>query len=127
MLRKQPAIIMLAITLAACSFLQTVGSSSSRPVPANISELCQIVGLNPETDTACQKHTGSLMAVLETAFPPKVATMERVHERLSPYLVSSWPTLDGSYESYAIVPGLLGPVLGQFGYDKSGTLIAITI
>jgi hypothetical protein len=67
------------------------------------------------------------MAVLETAFPPKVATIKQVREALGPYLVNSWPTPYGTYESYAIVPGLLGPILGQFRFDEAGVLIAITI
>jgi hypothetical protein len=90
-------------------------------------ELCRIVGLDPETDPACQQQTGSLLAVLETAFPPKVATLERVREKLGPYVVNSWSTPSGTYESYAIVSGLLGYTLGQFRFDKAGTLIGITI
>jgi hypothetical protein len=113
------------IVLMACNLLQTSESPSDQPVPANRAELCKIVKLDPETNPTC--HGIGWKPLLETAFPPGVATIQQVHEALSPYLVDSRLVSYWTHESYAIAPGLLGPVRANFSFNEDGLLEAITI
>jgi hypothetical protein len=77
-------------------------------------------------DVACQQ--GGLRPLLEAAFPPKIATLSQVHKSLEPYLIYSKLLDDGGVlETYAVLPGLLGPAHAIFLFDPTEVLVDITI
>jgi len=126
MSKRMLTFIIAALTLVAGIFFWLMfDPSSGESVPANMPELCRIVGLNPETESAC--HGIGSLPILETAFPPKVATIEQVHAKLGSYLVDSRTISHWTHESYAILPGLLGPVRANFSFDSTGILMTTSI
>jgi len=120
------ALCLTLIMVMGCNASVASDEPTPQPVPVNKVALCRIVGLDPNTDVACQR--GGVLPLLEAAFPPGTATIDEVHKSLAPYLVYASPIDDGgTLETYAVLPGLLGPITANFSFDLSGILVYITI
>lgn len=103
-----------------------IASQSKAPTPA---ELCLALGRYPRNEPLCSPNR-SPKDLIESVFPPGIATIDDVHGKLITYRLSSSPTSNGgTSERYILGRGgiLDNAITGLFTFDEKGLLQRVSV